>query len=153
MIKVNVEVDFKPWLKKIKIPKKYFNKKLKKVKKIIPFFKNKNITFTILLTNSSRIRKLNKEFRNKKKSTDVLSFPSFLPKHLKLIKENDIYIGDIAACYQIINSRSKKSNFIEEFDKIWVHGLLHLIGHNHIKNKDYLKMIKLESRILNSIIK
>lgn len=153
MIKVNVEVDFKPWFKKIKTPKKYFNKKLKKIKKIIPFFKNKNITFTILLTNSTRMKSLNKKFRNKKQSTDVLSFPSILAKNLKLIKENNIYIGDVAACYQIINQRAKKNNFIEEFDKIWIHGLLHLIGHDHIKNKDHRKMVKLENKILNSITK
>ena len=153
MIKVNVEVDFKPWFKKIKKPKKYFNKKLKKIKKIVPFFKNKNITFTILLTNSKRMKSLNKKFRNKEKAADVLSFPSFLPKNLKLIKENNIYIGDVATCYQIVNQRTKKNNFIEEFDKIWVHGLLHLIGHDHIKNKDHRKMIKLENKILNSITK
>ena len=47
MIKVNVEINNKPWHKKIKNPKRYFNKKLKKIPKIIPFFKRKNVTFTI----------------------------------------------------------------------------------------------------------
>ena len=50
MIKVNVEVNNKSWKKKIKNPKKYFNKKLKRIAKIIKFFKGKSITFTILLT-------------------------------------------------------------------------------------------------------
>ena len=50
MIKVNVEVNNKSWHKKIKNPKIYFNKKLKKISKIVKFFKEKNITFTILLT-------------------------------------------------------------------------------------------------------
>ena len=45
----------------------------------------------------------------------------------------------------------KKKNFLLEFDKAWVHGLLHLIGYSHIKNKDYFKMDKIEKRILNSI--
>ena len=79
MIKVNVEVDCKPWFKKIESPEKYFNKKLKKISKIVPFFKKKNAIFTILLTNSLNMTKLNKKFRNKNKSTDVLSFPSFSP--------------------------------------------------------------------------
>jgi len=61
MIKVNVEVNNKSWHKKIKNPKRYFNKKLKKIQKIIPFFKRKNVTFTILLTNSLGIKKLNKK--------------------------------------------------------------------------------------------
>ena len=66
MIKVNVEINIKSWLKEIKQPKKYFSKKLKKVSKIVKFFKNKDITFTILLTNSPNMKKLNKKFRKKK---------------------------------------------------------------------------------------
>jgi len=151
MIKVNVEVDCKPWFKKIESPEKYFNKKLKKISKIVPFFKKKNAIFTILLTNSLNMTKLNKKFRNENKSTDVLSFPSFSPNNLKLIKKKNIYIGDIAACYKIIDIRSNKNNFFLEFDKVWVHGLLHLVGHDHRKNKDYFKMNRIEKRILNSI--
>ena len=151
MIKVNVEVNNKSWHKKIKSPKKYFNKKLKKISKIVKFFKGKNITFTILLTNSINMKKLNKKFRNQNKSTDVLSFPFLSLNNLKFIKQKKFYIGDVATSYEIINLRSKKNNFFLEFDKAWVHGLLHLIGYNHIKNKDYFKMDKIEKRILNSI--
>ena len=150
MIKVNVEVNNKSWHKKINNPKKYFVKKLKQISGIVKFFKKKNITFTILLTNSLNMKKLNKKFRKSNKSTDVLSFPSFSPKRLQLVKEKKIYIGDIAASYEAIYARSKK-NFFEEFDKVWVHGLLHLIGYDHIRNKDFYKMDKIEKRILNSI--
>jgi len=151
MIKVNVEVNNKFWHKKIQYPKKYLNKKLKKVSKIIKFFQNKNIIFTILLTNSLNMKKLNKKFRKLNKSTDILSFPAFSSKNLKLIKKKKIYIGDLAASYEIINARAKKTSFFDEFDKVWVHGLLHLIGYDHIKNKDYYKMHKIEKRILNLI--
>ena len=150
MIKVNVEIHNKSWHRKIRYPKRYFNPKLKKISKIIKFFKVKNITFTILLTNSLNMKKLNKKFRNCNKSTDVLSFPFHSLNNLKMIGQKKFYIGDIAASYEIINSRSKKNNFVSEFDKVWVHGLLHLIGYNHIKNKDYFKMNKIEKRILNS---
>jgi len=150
MIKINVEIDNRSWSRKIKNPKKYFGQKLKKISNIIKFFKNKNVTFTILLTNSLNMKKLNNKFRKKNKSTDILSFPVFSPKSLKLIKEKKIYIGDLAASYEIINSRSKK-NFLEEFDKVWVHGLLHLIGYDHVKNKDFYRMHKIEKRILSLI--
>tara|TARA_B100001245_G_scaffold222672_1_gene194968 strand:+ start:51 stop:509 length:459 start_codon:yes stop_codon:yes gene_type:complete len=151
MIKVNVEVNTKSWHTKIKEPQKYLSKKLKKVSKIIKFLKSKNITFTILLTNSLNMKKLNKKFRNYNKSTDVLSFPFFLKNNLKFKKEKKLYIGDIAVSYEIINSRSKKNNFLLEFDKVWVHGFLHLMGYNHIKNKDYFTMNRIEKIILNSI--
>ena len=151
MIKVNVEINNKSWHKKIKNKKYYFIKKLKKISSILKIFKKKNITFTILLTNSSEMKKLNKKFRNKNKPTDVLSFPNFEKKNIRLVKQKSFYIGDIAISYEIINSRSLKNNFHSEFDKVWVHGLLHLIGFDHIKNKDYFKMHKIEKRILNLI--
>jgi len=151
MIKVNVEINNKSWHSKIKNPKKYFIKKLKNLSKVVKFFKDKNITFTILLTNSLKMKRLNRKFRKKNKSTDVLSFPSFLVKQLKNMKEKKIYIGDIAISYEIINSRSKKNNFNFEFDKVWVHGLLHLAGYRHSKNIDYFKMKRVERKILNLI--
>tara|TARA_Y100000590_G_C15697851_1_gene1005816 strand:+ start:878 stop:1336 length:459 start_codon:yes stop_codon:yes gene_type:complete len=151
MIKVNVEIDKKSWHKKIKNSKIYFNKKLKKVSKSIKFFKEKNIIFTILLTNSTTMKKLNKKFRKINKPTDVLSFPSFSKENLKYLKKKKIYLGDIAVSYEIINSRSKINDFFLEFDKVWIHGLLHLIGYDHIKKKDYLKMFKLEKKILNLV--
>ena len=151
MIKVNVEINNKSWHKKIKDPEKYFDQKLKKISKIVKFFRKKNIIFTILLTNSLNMKKLNKKFRIRNKSTDVLSFPYFSSNNLKFPQRKNIYIGDIATCYEIINSRSKKNDFISEFDKVWVHGLLHLVGYDHIRNQDYYKMNRIEKRILNSI--
>ena len=57
----------------------------------------------------------------------------------------------MAVSYEIINLRAKKSNFFLEFDKAWIHGLLHLLGYDHIKDIDYYKMIKLEKKIISLI--
>ena len=91
MIRINVEVNCKSWNKKIKNPKKYLTKKLKKISKNISFFKGKSIIFTILLTNSLNMKKLNKKFRNRNKSTDVLSFPYFTLSDLKLIRQKKVH--------------------------------------------------------------
>ena len=146
MIKINVEINSTSWEKKIKNPKLYLKKKLIKISKNLKAFKKKEITFTILLTNSLNMKKLNKKFRKINKPTDVLSFPYFKEKNLRLLKKKKIYVGDIAISYEIINSRANKNNFFIEFDKVWVHGFLHLIGYDHIKNKDYFKMNKVEKR-------
>ena len=45
----------------------------------------------------------------------------------------------------------KKLIFFLKFDKAWVHGLLHLVGYNHIRNKDYFKMDRIEKKIINLI--
>ncbi len=89
------------------------------------------------------MKKLNFKFRKKNKITDVLSFP------FNCTKKQNVYIGDIAIGYEIINKRSKVSDFNYEFDKTWIHGYLHLIGHDHKKNKEYKKMQKKEKLILN----
>ena len=135
MIKANVILDYSKWKNKIKNPNNYLKKKLNKLSKI-PYFKKKKQEFSILLTNNRKMKNLNFKFRKKNKPTDVLSFQS-----------NDrVYIGDIAISYEIINKRSKLSNFFLEFDKIWIHGYFHLIGYDHKKFKDFKKMSKKENK-------
>ena len=85
---------------------------------------------------------LNLKFRKKNKSTDVLSFP------IKTKEKKRQYVGDIAISYEIIKQRSKKTNFFLEFDKMWIHGYLHLIGYDHKKLDDFKKMFKKEKLIL-----
>tara|TARA_B100000700_G_scaffold182756_1_gene201633 strand:+ start:200 stop:634 length:435 start_codon:yes stop_codon:yes gene_type:complete len=138
MIKANVILDYSKWKNKIKDPENYLEKKLKKLSKK-PYFKKKKQEFSILLTNNKKMKNLNFKFRKKNKPTDVLSFQS----------NDNIYIGDIAISYEIVNKRSKLSNFFIEFDKMWIHGYFHLIGYDHKKLKDFKKMAKKENLILN----
>ena len=141
MIKANVILDFSKWKYKIKNPNIYLKKKLQKLS-TISSFKNKNQQFSILLNNSKKIRTLNYKFKKKNKPTDVLSFPT------QNVFKNNSYIGDIAICFEILNKRSKTSNFFLEFDKMWIHGYFHLIGYDHKKLKDFKKMSKKENLVL-----
>ena len=141
MIKANVIFDCFKWKKKIKNPNIYFKKKLQKLSSTNKFKKKQE--FSLLLTNNKKMKKLNFKFRKKNKITDVLSFP------LNHKTKKNIYIGDIAIGFEIINKRSKVSDFSYEFDKMWIHGYLHLIGYDHKKNKEYAKMSKKEKLILN----
>ena len=144
MTSVNVVLDHYSWKRKIKNPKIYIKKKFDKLNKL-HLFKKKSKNHTILLTNNLKIKALNKKFKNKNKPTDVLSFP--FNKKKKYNKS--VYLGDIAISYEIINKRSKNSNFFLEFDKMWIHGYLHLLGYDHKKKKDFTKMKKIEDLILN----
>ena len=143
MIKAEIVVDFPKWKTKIKNPSLYFKKKIEKLS-CVKSLKKKNFQFTLLLTNKTIIKKLNKRFRKKNKETDVLSFP--IKSHF-----NKNYKGDIAVCYEIINLRSKKTNFNIEFDKMWIHGLLHLLGYDHSRQKDYKQMLRKEQEILKRV--
>ena len=154
MIKIDVFVQEKKWKKYISNPQKYLKNKTKNIKNLIPFIKNKKVVFSILLTGNRGIKNFNKKFRKKNKTTDVLSFPLYQHKELKKnIRQNkDTYLGDIILNYYKIR-KIKKKDFVTNFNKLWVHGFLHLIGYKHYRNKDYYKMNKLENRILNKIQK
>ena len=141
MIKANIVIDKKIWEKKLKKPEIYFKKKLNKLSKFSSF-KNKNHEFTVMLTNNKKMKNLNLKFRKKNKTTDVLSFPIKIRENMKF------YVGDIAISYEIIKNRSKETNFFLEFDKMWIHGYLHLIGYDHKRLNDYCKMLKKEKSIL-----
>ena len=124
----------------------------KKICKAFPkkykFF-NKKVTFTLLLSNNKKIKKLNKVFRKKNKSTDILSFP--LNKKVKISKNT--YIGDIIISYNYLDkprSQDLKS-FKEKVTKLFIHGFLHLLGFDHKKNKDYSKMLKEENLLFKSV--
>ena len=142
MIKANVISGYSNWKKIIKKPNDYLEKRLKILSKA-PLFKKKNHEFSILLTNDKKMKYLNLKFRKKNKTTDVLSFP------VKIKEKKNLYVGDIAISYEIIKERSKKTNFFLEFDKMWIHGYLHLIGYDHKKLNDFKKMFKKEKLILN----
>ena len=146
MIKANVILENIIWKKKIKDPNTYIKKRLKILSRK-KYFKKKKQIFSILLTNNKKMKNLNNKFRKKNKPTDVLSFPIY---HKIL---NNLYIGDIAISYEIINKRSQNSNFFLEFDKIWIHGYLHLLGYKHKKLLDYKIMSKKENLILNYFYK
>ena len=148
MIKVNVLCEEKSWSKKIKKSQKFFDNICKKFPKKFRFV-NKRAYLTLLLSNNKRIKDLNRKFRNTNKHTDILSFP-FEQKKGNL---KEIYLGDIIISFNYMN-KPKDLN-LKEFKrktiKIFIHGFLHLIGYDHIKEKDYKKMFNMEQKIYYSI--
>ena len=148
MISVNVFSEEKAWSKRLKNKHIFFKKICKAFPKKYKFSK-KNVSFTLLLSNNKNIKKLNKIFRKKNKSTDILSFP--LDKKIK-IKKN-IYLGDIIISYNYLDKPKSQDlkSFKEKVAKILIHGFLHLLGFDHKKNKDYSKMLKEENLLFKSV--
>ena len=90
MISINVFSEEKAWSKRLKNKDIFFKKICKAFPKKYKFL-NKKVTLTLLLSNNKNIKKLNKVFRKKNKSTDILSFP--LDKKIKISKNT--YLGDV----------------------------------------------------------
>ena len=150
MIKINVITNNDKWLNYIKKPNYYLDIKIFKLNLKNKGFKKKQIFFTLLLSENKEIKFLNNKFRKKNIPTDVLSFPfqnkNELKKKLKKHKEKEIYLGDIIINLNKIKHKNIKKNFKIEFDRLWIHGLVHLFGYNHKKNNDFKKMKEIEKK-------
>ena len=153
MIKINVITNNINWLSYIKNPTSYLDRKVDRLNKKKIKFSKKNVFCTLLLSGSKEIKNLNKKFRNKNKITDVLSFPFQTKYELKkqFKKEKEIYLGDIIINLKKIKNKKVLKNFKTEFDRLWIHGLVHLLGFDHKKDKDFLKMNKIEKKYFNFI--
>ena len=150
MIKINIISNNKIWYKFIKRPENYFKKIIINFNKKFKKYKKNRIFCTLLLSGDKEIKNLNKKFRNKNKSTDVLSFPFYNKKDLKtkLRKEKEIYLGDIIININKVKNRSNKNLFKHELNKLWIHGLTHLFGYDHKQDKDFYDMSKIEKKFL-----
>ena len=150
MINIDVLSDDKNWSKKIKKKFFFFNSILKSFPKKYQFI-NKNLFVTLLLSNNKKIKKLNKQFRHKNKATDILSFPI----QKKNNTQNESYLGDIIISYNFMNKPKKQSikMFKDKVIKTFIHGFLHLLNFDHIKLKDYKRMLKEEQKIYQLVIK
>ncbi len=156
MIKIDVITKSRSWKNYINNPQKYIKKRIRVLDRKEIFFKKKKIHLAVKLSDNREISFLNKKFRNKKKITDILSFPFYKEKDLKklLKRKKKIYIGDIIINHNKINKNNKRS-FKIHFDKLFIHGLLHLLGYKHTKEKDYKKMLRKEKkyfRIINDVL-
>ena len=148
MISIDVISESNLWNKKIKKPDIFFNSLVKILPKKYRFIKKK-VSLTILLSNNRNIKRLNKKFRNKNKSTDILSFPS----EKKINIKKSPYIGDIIVSYEFMNKPKTLSSleFKSKVTKIFIHGFLHLLGYDHIKLKDFKDMLIEEEKIYQTI--
>ena len=109
----------------------------------------------LLLTDDRHIQILNRNFREINTPTNVLSFPEYDAKTLKneisLHHDSEIFLGDIAMSReQIVNESAKYGiKFFDRCSHLFVHGVLHLLGLDHMEEKARTEMEQTEIEILN----
>jgi len=150
MISIEVFLEEKLWNVKLKKPNIFFEKLIKFFPKKY-LFVNKKVNLTLLLSNNRSIKRLNNKFRKKNKPTDVLSFPF----NKNFNKKDFLYLGDIIISYDFISMPKSLTilEFRKKLVKTFIHGFLHLLNYDHVKLKDYKKMIKEELKIYNLVNK
>ena len=142
-----------------------WNKELKslenKIPTIVDYIMNKldlakdnsNIELSIVLTNDDEIQKLNLEYRDKNKPTNVLSFPAQnfdVNDITSFSSKNILSLGDIVIAYETLEKEciEQKVSFNNHFIHLLTHGFLHLSGFDHIIKKEAEQMENLEIAIL-----
>ena len=153
MIKINVITNNNNWFNYLKKPTDYVDRKIVKLNLKEKKFKRNKIFCTLLLSGNKEIKNLNRKFRKKSKATDILSFPFQTKKELKKILKlkEEIYLGDIIINLNKIKSKNVKKNFTLQFDNLWIHGLVHLLGYDHKSDNDFKIMRRIEKKYLNFI--
>lgn len=112
-------------------------------------FKNKDYEISFLMVNNDYIKELNANYRSKDSATNVLSFPMMDGNSL----QHENILGDIVISIDKILSESVDQK-IETYDylsKISIHGILHLLGYDHVLDNDYMVMNQLEEKIIKKI--
>lgn len=141
--------------------KEEYNKIIEKV--LSKCFEEENIKdsklyITITLTTPKNIQKINKEYRNVDRATDVLSFPMFEKDELETKIKNRNYehediLGDIIISIEKVEEQAKEyeHSFERELSYMVVHGFYHLMGYDHIEEKDKKDMRAKEDKVLNDL--
>ncbi len=111
--------------------------------------KVENAIFSIIFVDNDEIKKINKEYRNIDKITDVISFA--FEDNNNIVYNNLRILGDIYICIPRMIEQAKEYGHSEkrELSFLTVHGLLHLLGYDHMNEKDEKEMFALQELILN----
>ena len=116
---------------------------------------HKKLELCVMFVDAVEMKDLNKRTRNIDKTTDVLSFPSFSINAGELLgkkmfmHEDDVHLGDMAICLSQAEAQAKEYNqtLESEVSKLAVHGTLHLMGYDHIKDEDFMQMQPVEDAV------
>ena len=122
---------------------------------LVEEMQNSKLYIDITLTNPINIRKLNNEYRNIDKETDVLSFPMFEKNEISNVKDTEYResLGDIVISIERVKEQALEygHSFERELAYMIVHGFYHLMGEDHIEESDKEIMRAKEENVLNRL--
>ena len=133
------------------IPKSIF-KDFEDASKIILEMENINdeVEISVSFVKDEEIKKLNRDYRDKDKVTDVLSFPTEMNYHIEGIP---VILGDVVICLNRAKEQAEEfgHSFERELVYLFVHSMFHLLGYDHIDEDDKVLMRKKEKEALKRI--
>ncbi len=144
-----LKYEITKWYRTKKITKTLISLMDLSVKQVSKDLKIKeSLYFDVIVVDNQQMQKINKQFRKKDKSTDVITFA--LRDASSSV--NTPLLGEIYLALDYILKVSKKS-FNEEFILAFIHGILHLLGYDHDDKKKEEVMFSLQNKILQKVCK
>ncbi len=147
-------ITIKNRTKKISLDEKWLKNQVEQILALLDYA---DFDIGILLTTNTTIRKFNREYRHKDKPTDILSFP-FYPdlkagERIEVCCDDEKNLGDLIISLEYIFNDPKKMGltFTKRMQILLVHGICHLLGYDHIKDRDYKVMKAKEQEILERL--
>ena len=140
-------------LTKNKLLKNYYKDIKKYYKKALEVLKlEDNFNMSLIIVGKNKIKTINRDYRNIDKETDVISFASIDSDDYDYLSD-DINLGDVFINVDRVKSQAKKYGHSEkrEFVFLFVHGLLHLFGYDHMNKKDETVMFALQDKIVGDL--
>ena len=149
MVSLDFSVLDKQWNKSLPDFKQTISNAAKHIFNELIQFKDKSYEISFLMVNNDYIKELNVNYRSEDSATNVLSFPMIDSNSL----QHENILGDVVISIDKILSESneQKIEVNEYLAKISIHGILHLLGYNHISDNDYVVMNQLEEKIIKKI--
>ena len=147
MTKITYNIGDKGWKKHFPHFKKYIGQAVNETLKQMDIKIDEDIVVSIFLTSNNEIKKLNNQYRNKNKPTNVLSFP------MQSSFDGIYLLGDIVLSNQTLLEESieQKVTKYDHLCKMTIHGMLHLLGYDHNTKKQFKRMNKFENIIFDNI--
>lgn len=110
------------------------------------------VEITVRLVDAAESQDLNREYRDKDKPTNVLSFPSEIPEFV-LEELESIPLGDLVICAPVVAAEAVEQGKAERdhWAHLTVHGVLHLLGHDHLEDEEAEAMEAMEVRALAAL--
>lgn len=116
---------------------------------------DKSFSINLCLSNDENVHRLNKEFRNMDKPTNVLSFANVDDDSFEdmLVSEEEVELGDVIVAFETMEREAQELgiSFYDHFCHLWTHGMLHILGYDHIEPEERAKMEQRETEILAAL--
>lgn len=129
--------------------------KMSEIQKGSPIFNYEfnTLNFELSFCNDETIHQINKEYRQKDRPTDVITFALFCDDKNSIMYDNTIELGEIIISTQTLERQAQENNHSKEREMytLITHGILHLLGFDHLEQKDYDFVVSVQNKIVENL--